>query len=551
MKRLWENILWILYIGSHHQPFHVRSYHYPFRITRNKRYHDIIFSKNKLVMIPKSFIYHKRSYLYASFEEESWEWSKTLSNNHSRIITKTTESFQLADLFLLETSIQAKQLNFVCDIKAFDERTGSYMLSWSNLHPLDQSLQYHLSGLLRCQWMAEELAFGLTPQDLVYDIHQKQQQPQPQQQLMMDSNNEKKNTFIKGTWNLDYILFHQENDQSLKHYVPTHSKKSLCYCMAQAIKAPASLDPKKANNQLLLIETISGFFLTRLLQPQLLQLQPTIHSNNPKQNILHYWKSRPFQYSSAINPIVADVIVDLLLSICITNNQTTTNDDNSISLLDTTSKLSKLTLLDPCCGCGTFLMTARSKGLNVYGIDCKQKCVEGTISNMEYMFSTINATTTTIEPTNLVIHVHRGDSSESVRRTFDDTSHDIQRRIQPDMVTANLPWGQNTVDYYQANKRILKCLQQSLQQGVPCAFVSKDEIKDDLEQLGFQIKGFAFIPPKHFALPKSYKRKKKSLDGKYGISATNRNYEQQEERKKTTKDCVVTLAIAPGSMHLP
>jgi hypothetical protein len=76
-------------------------------------------------------------------------------------------------------------------------------------------------------------------------------------------------------------------------------------------------------------------------------------------------------------------------------------------------------------------------------------------------------------------------------------------------VVANLPWGMNTADYVEENIKILKSLRHRLQNGIPCAFVHKDDklsSETTMKTLGYEILGHAYIPPLDFDLPKSRKK---------------------------------------------
>ena len=465
-----------------------------------------------------------------------------------RILAKTCESFKLSDFYLLESTLQASSLGYFCESIAFDSRTGSHLLSWekqqvsnSNDDTINGEIKSddyifpHLSSLFRCQWMTEELAFGETPSDLLNHIDQQQKHYSGK--------------FINGSWSLDYCLFcspQQKKTNNTPISSQSHTQKSLSLCIAQALDAPAALDPKQASNHLVLMETSFGFSLTRILSPQELffSLSPSTISQpsqtkteliqqqlDSKQTLLQKWKNRPFQYSSAMNPNAADVIVDLLYSMV----QSYSKDNNY-------ENKDNLTLLDPCCGCGTFLIMGRQKGMNIYGIDCKEKCVEGTMENVQYMFPKGNDEEEDMEMNAIgspFVQVCLGDSSQSIipSKIIDSNM------LPPDMVTVNLPWGHNSVDYYNENVKILTCLQTSLRKGTPCAFVSKKDIQSDLEKLGFCVQGIVSIPPKHFDLPESSKKKKKK----------NKMQDDDEEeplgsgkRKSTSSDCMVTIAFSPG-----
>jgi len=472
----------------------------------------------------RKFHVERSPMLYALIESKEMPTNKRIKQPNQRLFTKTSESFKLSDLFLLESTIQAKLFGFDCQSVAFDHRTGSHLLSWKNVPILPNVQEVHpnadndlsmnnldfqyLSSLFRSQWIAEELANGTTAIDFIHEIKKHQEN----------------GVFICNNWSLDYYLFGSISSQlSLEtQETPKHTQKSLSFRVAQSLQTDAALDPKKAENKLIIIETSSEFLLVKVLSQDefFMRLNGASNKNTKIENssysgIWTKWKGRPFQYSSATNPVVADLVVDLLLSIVYSNFRK--ND------LSTTFSKSNITLLDPCCGCGTFLISALSKQMKAYGIDCNEKCIEGTLQNMQFMFEE-----KIYDDSKKWIKTIVGDSSQSIilRDTTTKGKH-----FQIDAVAANLPWGLNSIEYLNENTKIMRSLKHDLNDCTPLVFISKNDITDDLQKLGFKVLGHASIPPNNFELQTSRKNKIIKLAGS-----------KPSKRKHTSSDCVITIA---------
>ena len=100
-----------------------------------------------------------------------------------------------------------------------------------------------------------------------------------------------------------------------------------------------------------------------------------------------------------------------------------------------------------------------------------------------------------------------------------------------DCVVANLPWGQNSIEYINENRLILENVRSRIQAGIPCAIITRDDSIQLLESRGFDVLGQAFVPQREFVLPKGKKRKKKHFD--------NDKEEHQDSRNNI---CVITIA---------
>jgi len=200
------------------------------------------------------------------------------------------------------------------------------------------------------------------------------------------------------------------------------------------------------------------------------------------------WAQRPFQYSSAVNPSVADIVVDILL--CMVGK-----DSHS-----------RTKILDPTCGSGTFLAFAVSRGAIVEGWDLNEACVKGCNSNLNFVASTD--------------HVIR--LQDATMPNLSGIDHSI------DGVVANFPWGQNSIAYLDENKSILRNIATLVPPQTPCAFVTKTiSLQQDMKALGYQLVGHAHVPPKDFELPMG-------------------NKQQSKRHRRSSSDCVITIAFSPG-----
>lgn len=375
------------------------------------------------------------------------------------LLAKTPETFKFADLQLLEAQLQAKARGnaYSCDRMLLDSATGS-SLYWLNFSTFDlyQTNDLLPSSLIRCEWVAVVLAHGNTAKDLVKSL------------------NEQNGIFLFNStgWALDYTRMSQiDTTTSCKGEFGYNFKTLLC-SVAPLIRAPPALDPMDASDQLLLVETIQhGIYLAHVLlkKDQMGSLA-----------FFKSWAKRPFQYSSAVHPKVAEIIVDLILDIV---------------YLDSEDNRKSVHLLDPTCGSGTFLAFALAfdRNISVEGRDINLKCIEGTRENLKHMFGEANIGSR--------CSLRAGDSS------LQDQNRDEYQNI--DCVIANLPWGENAVHYVQENMKILVSLRNTLGEGIPCAFVHKDAKLSSYTtmcSLGFEILGEACVPPMDFVLPDSRKK---------------------------------------------
>jgi hypothetical protein len=120
-----------------------------------------------------------------------------------------------------------------------------------------------------------------------------------------------------------------------------YSLKTLLCSVAPYIRAQPALDPKEASDQLILVDTTeSGITLGRILPHSTVK---TPASQREQTFSKSTWTKRPFQYSSAIHPTAAGIVVDLLLDLILCRRREPSD----------TSK--RIRVLDPTCGSGTFL----------------------------------------------------------------------------------------------------------------------------------------------------------------------------------------------------
>ncbi len=206
-----------------------------------------------------------------------------------------------------------------------------------------------------------------------------------------------------------------------------YTSKSLSFRVAQLLlPATAALNPKKAQLQLLLIDTPIGIFLGRK--------RKFTRDGDETKNIITKWSSRPFQYSSAVNPTIAVIAVDLIHDLVVQHKRisSTTRTTNS-----------KVSMADVTCGSGTFLALALAHGMEVHGFDINEKCVTGTRKNLEFLFGQ--------DMVNSRCNLKVEDSSSTTITV--DVGNDGDTGNAPfDCVISNLPWGQNTMMSIEENK---------------------------------------------------------------------------------------------------
>jgi Putative RNA methylase family UPF0020 len=383
-------------------------------------------------------------------------------------LAKTKETFKFADLQFLEARLECQSdvwknsgIALTCERLLLDAATGSTLFGIYSNVSLDKFTTENEnipSSWRRCEWMVQVLAHSESASDLVQSLR------------------EQGGIFFQDCtgWTLDYIRMSSVQRQKVPSPNRNYNQRSLLCAVAQCLQAPAALDPIQASHHLILVETTRDIYLGRFLW----------QGPRPSWNPLPSWSQRPFQYSAAIHPTVAEILVDMIL--------------NLIRTFDCTEPTH---LWDPTCGSGTFLAYALATNRNVLveGWDVNPQCVEGTSQNLRYAFGE-----------NVV--------DAKCRLLLQDSSISKKNNHHPfvDGLIANLPWGKNTIDYVDQNQQILKSVRTRLKEGAPCIFIHKDAAlsnPDHLQTLGYQWLEEAYIPPLDFVLPPSRKKKPKNDSG--------------------------------------
>ncbi|CAJ1936752.1 unnamed protein product [Cylindrotheca closterium] len=445
--------------------------------------------------------------------------------NSLTYLCKTKETFKLAELQWLEVELNAmssqeakgdnekKVEPYHVKKLLVDRATGSTLFQLDTfdekcdgaLFQEDQSLLSPTapSSLQKCDWIAQVL---VGTKDSAAALVQTLQEVAKDTKLLE----------IEKDWNLNYVRMDGAKDGETKNHprqsATTYTKNSLLQAVAQALAVPPALDPKEAKQQLLLVDAFcdKDGRTTRQCYLGVIQERKDGESafSNPL-SILQDWSKRPFQYSSAINPQVAESIMDILWDMMLPFNSD--NDDEEEA---------QLTLLDPTCGSGTFLALAMDRGMRIEAYDCNLQCVEGSKRNMEYLFSDTTADAMT-DP-QFLLQVSQHDSTNPLPITLTDSGHKI------DCVIANLPWGINSsVDDDDQNVKILRSVRQRILPRTPCAFVTRSA-EEMVDFGGFEVLGQAHVPQRGFLLPKGSKKKKGAKD----LERNGRN------------QCVVTIVRA-------
>lgn len=369
-------------------------------------------------------------------------------------LVKTSETFKLSELQYLEARLQAR--SYSCERLVLDAATGSSLIRIDGFDGLEE--RRWPSSLRRSDWVGEILAESDDPHCLLTKIGGVQS--------------------IEAGWTLDYLRLHQSKADASK--TADYTSRSLLICVAQAISSPAQLIPDQASEKLILVDTVNYLYLVRMIQ------RPTHHVHNAIG-----WNQRPFQYSSSINPNIAEIVVDFLL--------------------DAVNGVEQPKLLDPTCGSGTFLAYALARGMVTEGWDVQHACVDGTKRNLDSFFG-------------------KSDRWTVLKRDAADTLT-MESLEDVDCIVANLPWGQNTIAYCDENVRIVERLTPFLKEYAPCAFVTKDaNLHVCLKRLGYTVLGWASVPPMDFEIPRGHKKKTKN-----DVASSVRG----------SSNCVITFALSP------
>lgn len=452
------------------------------------------------------------------------------------LLALTSESFKLADLQFLAASIEQP----TCQRLLLDAATGSSLLRVDDTDrpfPFQQQKQPPPVFLQRCQWTGVVVAWGATPEDLLEQIRHQQNNTGivDDDDVVVDDDPR----WLQHPWTLNYLCL--SGDQKTTHTNRSANKNgrrrsytatTLLCALSQAIRAPlAALDPRSDDttcsclDRLILLDTATGgdeqlvgppsasntcaFYLVKKLDVLdsvgvLQQQHSTLSSLSSSSSFRDHkkWSHRPFPYSSAVNPGIAELVLDILVHLA--RQQRRRQRENG--KLDQTRL--PIRFLDPCCGSGTFLAAALDRGIHATGYDVNEKCVQGTVDNLRYFCGSScgDDDGSSDEPR---YQVYKQDST-----TFATT---IQQQGRPlfDCAACNLPWDLNTKTCSETNWKILTTLRQRLKEGAPCAIVSKGTedsplvTNKDLEHVGLRTVGQAQVPPKNFKLPEGNKKRMK------------------------------------------
>ena len=443
------------------------------------------------------------------------------------ILCKTVETFKLADLYHLELSIKASLCGMSCRRLGIDQATGSSLLLLSDQASdgLDQEklnergtfAQINCDNLLTIsksqsvEWIRLELASAGDAEGLVDDLRKRADEVE-----MMIRGQAGMNAYghQDTTWTLEYTRMGNTIGNGKDR--PRHSSKTLSYGVANALKLQPALDAKcNVASSLVLLDGPDKIRLCLVMS----RGKCDVCTKQGTDIVEKKWPGRPFQYSSAMNPTAASIIVDILLRMCGEKDK-----------MDKTP-----TLLDPTCGSGTFLAFALANGANAIGWDVKQSCCEGAGRNLDYLETAFVSEGMELSSSQQL--AYRIDNQDAAQVSIDALGGD-----EINCAVANLPWGQNTPTYYEENDKILKSLRGVLRSDdVPVAIISRDSsVQKELERIGFRVLGAASIPQSNFRLPNTSKKTKKRKevaddDG----NATCRPSDDQDRGSI----CMVTIAV--------
>ena len=444
------------------------------------------------------------------------------------LLAKTPESFRLPDLYAMEASLrsEADGGGYRCVRTDVDPATGSCLLR----------LDLHLGGgsgggpggsdggrsgptrpsfsgppppsfLSRCDFIAECLASGRDAASLLEDVR------------------------INGgglaaveDWALDYLCLAPNGPSSSAAAVAPsdragkgggrdtrggrkrpgggkgYTSRSLLCCVSHSLAGRPALDPRGATQRLVVIEASDGLFLARKIAPPE-ETPPVVdgEEGRARPEGRKSWAGRPFQYSSAVNPTVAEVVVDVLLDLARARRRSHPSPSGSGGGRERGGR--PTLLLDPTCGSGTFLARAVERGADAVGWDVNPACVDGSERNLQFMFG------------------EAGGGGPMWTVDERDAASPPDGRCDCDCVAANLPWGINTPSFLGENGDILAALARTVPPGTPCAFVFRggshgDDLRRAMEGLGYEIRGKAHVPPRDFRPPGSAKKRRQRKKAK-------------------------------------
>ena len=323
------------------------------------------------------------------------------------LIAKSIESFKLSDLYMMEAQLETNLRRWKPSERILiDPNTGSCLFTLDRRFVFSEGQDdvYTLntpSILNRCDWICDTLAYGTNVNAFLENVQQQ--------------------TFTLNDFSLDYIYMGKRTKDDLNEEEEKYTSKSLSYRVVQLLSpSTIALNPQNAIEKLILIDTPTALYLGRKISSSYLEQERT---NSP---FLEQWSSRPFQYSSAMNPTAGKIIIDLINDLVQQENEM--EEDTPIYMIDAT------------CGSGTFLALAMEHGMNVCGHDLNDKCIEGTKHNLIHLFGEKVVTE------RAAVSV----SDSSIEESPLSGSH----QVLFDCAVCNLPWGQNTEMNVEANQVI-------------------------------------------------------------------------------------------------
>jgi hypothetical protein len=433
---------------------------------------------------------------------------------------------------------------------SFHRPTASYLLGYS-VAGTDNSTENNTTPFKlpfrpgRFQYVSKVIAIGETPNEYLANIKQAVKGP--------DS-----------FWLLGYDTF-----EPLNHKV---SSSMLMCAVSRLLPGEPLLGSENSVEShvisYLIVETSTQLYLVeKLVQNQ----EDAFEIAKPiTRQFREIWPKRPFHYSGAINLDVAVTVVDILSDILLsrTASHVKCKDTEEETSTEVTNAIPRtVRLLDPTVGSGTFVALAamvwsRFTNIEVTGVDSNPKCSFGTVLNLMSLFSVgddslvcnESRTKWTLKfPTNELslkasANIHTDDStvlqSNAVNGLFD-------------CAVTNLPWNRNTFEFHglhgradgegdshmEVSKGILQAVALVLKPRAPIVVISAEGSDDIgcsagpelfdagkcLDDLGFDILGYASIPPTGYALPSSTKKRM--------ASSTN--------KVKGTSNCQILVALAP------
>jgi hypothetical protein len=488
------------------------------------------------------------------------------SQSDIQFIAKTVESFKLADLYWLESCVMAycksestqpvpsddaSGTSWTVKKLAFHRPTASYLLGcytscdgqYLHADNADASTDGNSPSIWanvpfrkdRCQYVAQVIATGQSPQELLDNI-------------------------IAGStsginkWTLEYDIF--ESLQGDMYPKRSFSSTMLMCAVSRILPGEPMLmltsnttEVQADKVSFMIIETSSRLYFTK----KLLACSAGVSdgSKHELQNLFRSsWARRPFQYSGAINLDVAITIVYILRDLVRSNNNPKT-----------------LRMLDPTCGSGTFLALALmmwgvDSNVEVTGIDSNPKCSLGTMHNLQHLFNISVGENAIVESSDVdgwLLALNSNSTRTPSRASiYSGNSVHLQTLIPDkkfDCAVANLPWNRNTFEFQEdlvdnecTNSRILRATAAALLPGSPLVVVSGGSQKGRqsvlfdtrrcLESIGFHVLGEATVPPQGFHLPLSAKK----VDASQIL--------ESQGQALRSSDCLITVAVARSNLPL-